>query len=151
MNKINIVNKKANFNYEFVETYIAGIVLRGPEIVAIRGGHIDISEAYCYFVGGELYLKNSVITTSIEDKFVKRGSGPATRDRKLLLTKSELKKIREEVKIKGLTIVPYKVIINERHLCKVVIAVAKGKKNYNKKEAIKERDIDRQVKLEIKN
>lgn len=143
--QIEIINKKASFNFDFVETYVAGIVLNGNEIVAIREGHIDISEAFCYFIGNELFLKNSVIN---------RGDNNASsifsiRDRKLLLNKDELKKIREQVKIKGLTVIPYKVIINDKNLCKIVIAVAKGKKTYNKRQTIKERDLDRQARREI--
>lgn len=149
MNKINIVNKKASFNYEFIETYVAGIVLHGTEIVAIRNGHIDISEAYCHFDGNELYLKNSSVSIDKADKFSRGMTDGATRDRKLLLNKSELKAIREQVKIKGLTVVPYKIFFNERHFCKVVIAVAKGKKNYDKRQTIKERDVKRQTKTEI--
>ena len=153
-NNIEIVNKKASFNYEFIETYVAGIVLHGAEIVAIKEGHIDISEAYCYFIGNELFLKNSIISTPKAAEFIRKTpdrliSKAAAQDRKLLLNKDELKKIREQVKIKGLAVVPYKIIINEKHLCKVVIAVAKGKKAYNKKQAIKERDIDRQTKFEM--
>lgn len=149
-NNIEIINKKASFNYDFVDMYVAGIVLHGNEIAAIKDGNVDISEAYCYFIGNELFLKNSIITISKGTEFVTKNiSKAANQDRKLLLNKDELKKIREQVKIKGLTVVPYKVIINERHLCKIVIAVAKGKKAYNKKQAIKERDIDRQIKLEV--
>lgn len=154
-NQIEIINKKASFNYDFVETYVAGIVLHGAEIVAIKEGNVDISEAYCYFIGNELFLKNSIV--SFSQKAIETtkknpnriASKAASQDRKLLLNKDELKKIREQVKIKGLTVVPYKIIVNEKHLCKVVIAVAKGKKAYNKKQAIKERDIDRQIKLEM--
>ena len=154
-NNIEIVNKKASFNYEFIETYVAGIVLHGAEIVAIKEGHIDISEAYCYFIGNELFLKNAILAMNEKaSNFAKTNPNTifakaANRDRKLLLNKDELKKIREQVKIRGLAVVPYKIIINEKHLCKVVIAVAKGKKAYNKKQAIKERDIDRQTKLEM--
>lgn len=146
--QIEIINKKASFNFDFVETYIAGVVLQGYEIVGIREGKIDISEAYCYFIGDELFLKNSSVGDNDKTKqssFRK----PANRDRKLLLNKGELKKIRDLVKIKGYTVVPYKVIINDKNLCKVVIAVAKGKKNYDKRAAIKERDIERQLKYEI--
>lgn len=139
------INRKASHDYTFVETYVAGIVLNGNEIVAIREGHIDISEAFCYFIGNELFLKNSVINGG--DNNTSRIF--SIRDRKLLLNKDELKKIREQVKIKGLTVIPYKVIINEKNLCKVVIAVAKGKKTYDKRQAIKERDLDRQARREI--
>jgi SsrA-binding protein len=143
-------NKKISFNYEFIETYVAGIVLNGSEIVSIKKGNIDISEAYCCFVGNELFLRNAVITSNNSDGYIGKSKNDSpNRDRKLLLNKYELKKIKEYVKTKGLTVVPYKITINERHFCKIVIVVAKGKKNYDKKITIKERDIDRQVKLEI--
>ena len=153
--QIEIVNKKASFNYEFVDTYVAGIVLYGNEIVAIKEGHVDISEAYCYFIGDELFLKNSIFSMSEKTtNFIKKDSDKiitkaANRDRKLLLNKSELKKIREQVKNKGLTVVPYKLFVNDKKLCKVLIAVAKGKKNYDKRASIQEREIKRRIKMEI--
>ena len=143
--QIEIINKKVSFNFDFVETYVAGIVLNGNEIAAIREGHIDISEAFCYFIGNELFLKNSVVNGGDNNT----SSIFSIRDRKLLLNKDELKKIREQVKIKGLTVIPYKVIINDKNLCKIVIAVAKGKKTYDKRQTIKERDLDRQTRREI--
>ena len=151
-NKIEIVNRKASYNYEFIDTYVAGIVLQGSEIVAIKDGRVDISESYCYFIGNELFLKNSVITPKPETGFMTKSTNTTqtiARDRKLLLNKTELKKIYDQVKIKGLTVVPYKLIINEKNLCKIVVAVAKGKKTYDKRKAIKERDIERQYKSEI--
>lgn len=151
-NKIEIVNRKASYNYEFIDTYVAGIVLQGSEIVAIKDGRVDISESYCYFIGDELFLKNSVITPKPETGFMTKTTSTTqtiSRDRKLLLNKAELKKIYDQVKIKGLTVVPYKLIINDKNLCKIVIAVARGKKTYDKRKAIKERDIERQYKSEI--
>ena len=154
-NNIEIINRKASFNYEFIDTYVAGIVLEGFEIVAIKIGQINISEAYCYFSGNELFLKNAIISRNEknEDWMRKKPSTfvakAANRDRKLLLNKSELRKIFEQVKIKGLTVVPYKVFINEKRLCKVLIAVAKGKKTYDKRNTLKERDIAREAKKEL--
>ena len=136
-NNIEITNKKASFNYDFVETYVAGIVLNGAEITAIKDGNMNISEAYCYFVADELFLKNAIIAQS------------PNRDRKLLLNRAELRKIRDAVKIKGLTVVPTKIFINDRHLAKVLIAVARGKKTYDKRETIKKRDIERETKREL--
>lgn len=147
MKSFEIINKKASFNFDFVETYVAGIVLNGNEIVAIREGHIDISEAFCYFIGNELFLRNATITPKSECGNVFNKT--INRDRKLLLNKDELKKIHEQVKIRGLAVVPYKLIINDKNLCKIVIAVAKGKKTYDKRKAIKERDIERQYKSEL--
>ena len=147
MKNFEIINKKASFNYEFIDTYIAGIVLQGAEIVSIKDGRVDISESYCYFIGNELFLRNTTITPKSEcgNTFNKT----ANRDRKLLLNKDELKKIYEQVKIKGLTVIPYKLLINDKNLCKIIIAVAKGKKNYDKRKVIKERDIERQYKSEL--
>lgn len=147
MKRFEITNKKASFNYEFKDTYVAGIVLNGAEISAIRDGRVNISESYCHFVGNELFLKNSVVTPKREhDTYTAKDYN---RDRKLLLNKSELKKIYEQVKIKGMTVVPYKLFINERNMCKVTIAIASGKKTYDKRRVIKERDIDRQSKREL--
>lgn len=147
MKNFEIINKKASFNYEFIDTYIAGIVLQGAEIVAIKDGRVDISESYCYFIGNELFLRNAAITPKSEcgNVFSKTNN----RDRKLLLNKDELKKIYDQAKIRGLAVIPYKLIINDRNLCKIVIAVAKGKKNYDKRKVIKERDIERQYKSEL--
>ena len=147
MKNFEIINKKASYNYDFIDTYIAGIVLQGAEIVAIKDGRVDISESYCYFIGNELFLKNTVITPKPEsDSVLSRNSN---RDRKLLLNRDELKKIYDQVKVRGLAVIPYKLIINDKNLCKIVITVAKGKKTYDKRKAIKERDIERQYKSEI--
>lgn len=147
MKNFEVINKKASYNYEFIDTYIAGIVLQGAEIVAIKDGRVDISESYCYFIGNELFIKNSVITPKTENN--SPISRNINRDRKLLLNRDELKKIYEQVKVKGMAVIPYKLLINEKNLCKIVIAVARGKKTYDKRKAIKERDIERQYKSEI--
>ena len=131
-----ITNKKAKFNYEFIDTYITGIVLHGIEIKAIREGKASISEAYCYFVGDELFLKNGIISSTAED-------------RKLLLNRSELNRIKSAINIKGMTVVPYKMFINDKGFCKLEIAVAKGKKTYDKRETIKKRDIERDMKRNL--
>ena len=147
MKNFEVINKKASYNHEFIDTYIAGIVLQGAEIVAIKDGRVDISESYCYFIGNELFIKNSVITPKAENN--NPISRNINRDRKLLLNRDELKKIYEQVKVKGMAVIPYKLLINEKNLCKIVIAVARGKKTYDKRKAIKERDIERQYKSEI--
>lgn len=155
MKNFEIINKKASYNYDFIDTYIAGIVLQGAEIVAIKDGRVDISESYCYFIGNELFLKNAIISRNEknEDWMRKNPSTfvakAANRDRKLLLNRDELKKIYEQVKVKGMAVIPYKLMINEKNLCKIVIVVAKGKKTYDKRKAIKERDIERQYKSEL--
>lgn len=148
MKNLEVINKKASFNYEFIDTYIAGIVLQGAEIVAIKDGRVDISESYCYFIGNELFLKNTVITPKTENSNATTFKS-INRDRKLLLNRDELKKIHDQVKVKGMAVVPYKLMINGKNLCKIVIAIAKGKKTYDKRKAIKERDIERQYKSEL--
>lgn len=145
-----IVNRKAKYNYEFIDTYIAGIVLEGLEIKAIRDGNANISEAFCYFVGNELFLKNSSITYKTNSDIVLRTGSTivrkeSTRDRKLLLNRNELLKIKNSIETKGMTAIPYKMFINNRGFCKVEIAVAKGKKTYDKRETIKKRDIERDL------
>lgn len=149
-----IINRKAKYNYEFIDTYIAGIVLEGLEIKAIRDGNANISEAFCYFVGNELLLKNSCITYKANSDIILRTGNnivrkESTRDRKLLLNRNELFKIKNSIETKGMTAIPYKMFINNRGFCKVEIAVAKGKKTYDKRETIKKRDIERSIKKEL--
>lgn len=145
-----IVNRKAKFDYEFIDTYVAGIVLEGLEIKAIRDGKADISEAFCYFVGDELFLKNasirykrgSDIVLKTENTVIRKDS---TRDRKLLLNRNELFKIKNTIEAKGMTVVPWRLFINDKGMCKVTIAVARGKKAYDKRETIKKRDTEREL------
>ena len=149
-----IVNRKAKYNYEFIDTYIAGIVLEGLEIKAIRDGNANISEAFCHFIGNELFLKNSCITYKANSDIILRTGNTivrkeSTRDRKLLLNISELNRIKSAINIKGMTVVPYKMFINDKGFCKLEIAVAKGKKTYDKRETIKKRDIERSIKKEL--
>lgn len=139
-NNVNVVNKKAKFDYEFVENFISGIVLFGSEVKQIREGKISFLDSFCVFNDGEFYLKNSIIQQTETDF-----SHLANRDRKLLLTKQELKKIHKHVK-KGLTAIPYKVFTNERGLIKVEIAIAKGKKQFDKRETIKKREVEKNLK-----
>ncbi|WP_296864631.1 SsrA-binding protein [uncultured Methanobrevibacter sp.] len=145
-----IVNRKAKYNYEFIDTYIAGIVLEGLEVKAIRNGNMDISEAYCYFVNNELFLKNSLVSYKSNSDIVCRTANSiirkdSTRDRKLLLNKNELLKIKKSIETKGMTVIPYKVFINNRGVCKIEIAIAKGKKTYDKRETLKQRSIDKEM------
>lgn len=149
-----IVNRKAKYNYEFIDTYVAGIVLEGLEIKAIRDGNANISEAFCYFVGNELFLKNSSITYKTNSDIILRTGSTivrkeSTRDRKLLLNRNELLKIKNSIETKGMTAIPYKMFINNRGFCKVEIAVAKGKKTYDKRETIKKRDIERDLRQNL--
>jgi SsrA-binding protein len=140
---VNIKNRKASFEYSFLDTYVAGIQLVGVEIKSIRNGRVNLSEAFCVFQHGELYLKNTHISPYENAGYVKVDP---LRDRKLLLNKQELRKLSEGVSRKGLTIVPTKMFVNERGLCKVEICLCQGKKNYDKRESLKEKDIKKRIK-----
>ncbi len=137
---INIQNKKAQFEYAFLEKYTAGMVLKGTEIKSIRQGKVSMADAYCIFHEEELFVKN--LNISRYDKGTYFNHEPL-RDRKLLLTRRELKKLNVKLNDKGLTIIPVRVFISEAGLAKIEIALAKGKKLYDKRESIKERDVSR--------
>jgi SsrA-binding protein len=139
-NQVNIVNRRAKFEYEFIRTEIGGIVLMGSEVKSIRDGKISLSESFCTFINGELFLKNANISEMSSDYTHK-----SNQDRKILLTKRELIRLQKEL-IKGLTIVPYRVFLNEKGLIKIEVVLAKGKKLYDKRETIKARDIEREIK-----
>jgi len=139
-NQINIVNKKAKFEYEFIRNEIGGIVLMGSEVKSIRDGKISLSESFCTFIGGELFLRNANISEMSSDYTHK-----SNQDRKILLKRRELQRLQKEL-IKGLTIVPYRIFLNEKGLIKIDVALAKGKKLHDKRETIKARDIDREIK-----
>jgi SsrA-binding protein len=138
-NQVNIVNKKAKYEHQFIRTEIGGIVLMGSEVKSIRNGKMSISEAFCVFVNGELYLKNANIT-EISSNYTHK----STQDRKILLKRQELTRLQKEL-VKGLTIVPYRVFLNEKGLIKVEIALAKGKNLYDKRETMKKKDIEREI------
>lgn len=137
-----IKNRKASYEYSFLDTYVAGIQLVGVEIKSIRNGRVNLSESYCVFQQGELYLKNAHISPYENAGYVKVDP---LRDRKLLLNKTELRKLSEGISRKGLTIVPTKMFINDRGLCKVEICLCQGKKNYDKRESLKEKDMKKRV------
>ena len=139
---INIKNKRASFDYEFIETYTAGIVLTGTEIKSIRLGKASLVDTYCYFVRGELWVKNMYVAEYFYGSY---NNHTARRDRKLLLERKELRKLQQAVKNPGFTIVPTRLFINERGLAKLVIALARGKHEYDKRESIKERDDKREM------
>ena len=139
-NQVNIVNRRAKFEYEFIRTEIGGIVLMGSEVKSIRDGKISLSESFCTFINGELFLKNANISEMSSDYTHK-----SNQDRKILLKKRELTRLQKEL-IKGLTIVPYRVFLNEKGLIKIEVVLAKGKKLYDKRETIKARDIEREFK-----
>jgi len=141
--KVQVTNKRATFDYEFLETYTAGIVLAGTEIKSIRAGKASLQDSYCYFdTLGQLYVKNMNIAQYFWGSW---GQHEPKRDRKLLLTKKELKHLRTADKQKGLTIVAVKLFIAENGYAKLVIALAKGKKEYDKRQTIKEKDIRREM------
>ena len=140
-----IDNRKARHEYFIEDTYRAGIVLEGTEVKAIRDGHANISEAFCFFDDGELFLKNSHVSASQKKNTMFTHS--ETRNRKLLLSKRELMKIKKALEVKGYTCVPLSLEIPSNGFIKCNIGICKGKKEYDKREAIKERDLDRLNKL----
>lgn len=139
---IYIKNRKAKFEYELQEEIVAGIVLRGTEIKSIRDGQASINEAFCQFIGGELYVVNMNIA---EYKFGTDANHEPKRQRKLLVQSNEIKKWSKKVNEKGLTIVPTALFINDRGLAKLKIALAQGKKLFDKRDSIKEKDTKRQL------
>lgn len=140
--KVDIRNKKASFDYEFLETYEAGIVLVGTEIKSIRMGKVSLVDSFCYFVGDELFVKGMNVAKYFWGSW---GQHEPLRDRKLLLTKRELRHLHQAVKEKGLTIVAVKLFINDEGYAKLVIALARGKKVFDKRATIKEKDIRREM------
>jgi SsrA-binding protein len=133
---INIVNRSARFEYEFIDTYSAGIMLTGVEVKFIRDGKLSFVDSFCTFQNGELFM-NNVSISGIGNDNIKR-------NRKLLLKKKELNKLLKDLD-KGLTIVPIRIYTNERSVFKVDIALARGKKLYDKRDSIKKRDMDREM------
>ena len=141
--RINIQNKKARFEYEILDQFTAGIVLTGTEIKSIRNSKASIAESFCEFnEKGELFVVNMYIE---EYAFGTRFNHRPRGSRKLLLNKRELKKLNKEVGNKGLTIVPLKLFINEKGFAKILIALARGKKLYDKRETLKDRDNKRDL------
>jgi SsrA-binding protein len=140
--KINIRNKKASFEFFLLEKFVAGIVLTGTEIKSLRGGKASINEAYCSFTSGELYVRNMHIA---EYDYGTYNNHEPKRERKLLLTRKELKKLQSKLNEKGLTLVPTYLFINDKGLAKLEIALAKGKKLYDKRETLKQKDNKREL------
>ena len=139
---VNILNKRAKFDYEILDKYTAGIVLTGTEIKSIRLGKASIAESFCEFHDGELFLINSHIE---EYLYGTHYNHKAKSERKLLLNKRELKKLNKDSDNKGLTIVPLRLFTNEKGLAKLEIALCRGKKNYDKRESLKEQDTKRDL------
>ena len=144
---VNIKNKRASFDYEFIDTYTAGIVLTGTEIKSIRQGKASLVDTFCFFSRGELWVKNMHIAEYFYGSY---NNHSARRDRKLLLTKKELRKLERTSAEPGFTIVPTRLYINEKGLAKVVIALAKGKKLYDKRQDIAKKDQRRAAEREFK-
>ncbi|MBO4807172.1 MAG: SsrA-binding protein SmpB [Paludibacteraceae bacterium] len=136
-NDILIRNKRATFDYELIDKFQAGIVLVGTEIKSIRLGKASLVDTFCYFSNDEIWVKNMNISEYFYGTY---NNHSPRRDRKLLLTKREIQKIRRQTKETGFTIVPVKLFLNEKGLAKLEIAVAKGKKDYDKRESLKEKD-----------
>lgn len=137
-----IKNKKALFNYEVIEKLIAGIVLKGTEIKSIRLGKASLVDSFCIIRNNEVILKNSYIA---KFDIAAMNNHEERCDRKLLLNKQEINKWKKKVEIQGIAIIPIKMFINENGLCKVELALCKGKKEYDKRETIKERDNKREL------
>ncbi len=140
---IQIKNRKASYEYEFVEKFDAGIILKGSEIKSIREGKASVQEAYCFIKGDEVFVKGMNISPYAQASF---NGHEMARDRKLLLKKKEIEKLRTKTEEKGLTIVPIRIFINNRGYAKLEIALAKGKKLFDKRENIKKKDQDRELK-----
>lgn len=140
--QIEITNRKARYEYHFADTFEAGMVLTGTEIKSIRAGNANLRDAFCIFINDELYVKGIYIAPYKEGSYANHDP---VRDRKLLMKRSELKKLRRRVDEKGMTLVPYRLYLNQRGLAKLEIALAQGKKAFDKRESIKERDTKRDL------
>jgi SsrA-binding protein len=145
--KVYIKNKPATFEYAIEDRLTAGIMLMGSEIKSVRMGKVSFNDSYCFFVKGELWIKSLHIAEYVNAGYA--GHEP-TRERKLLLNKKELNKWANKMKEKGLTIVPLAVFINENGFAKVEIGLGKGKKHHDKRETIKSRDAEREMKRYLK-
>jgi SsrA-binding protein len=141
-NNIVIKNKKASFDYEFIETFVAGVVLTGTEIKSIRLGKASLIDCYCLVINKELWVRNMYIAEYFYGTY---NNHEARKDRKLLLNRKELNKIEQLSKNTGFTVIPTKLFLNEKGLVKIVIAVAKGKKSYDKRQSLREKDDKRDM------
>lgn len=142
-NKVNIRNKRASYEYEFIDKYVAGIMLKGSEIKSIREGKVNLADGYCAFFKDELFVRNMHISPYKQGTHFNH---EPTRERKLLLNKRELKKLKQKSEEKGLSIIPLKLFTNARGLAKLEIALARGKKIYDKRQSIKEKDLKHELK-----
>ncbi len=140
--RINIRNKRATYDYEILDTYTAGIVLYGTEIKSIRNGKASLSDTFCIIHRGELWVKNMYIA---EYFFGSYNNHDIRRERKLLLHKREILKLQAELKNTGVTLIPTRLYLNEKGIAKVSVALAKGKKRHDKRNALKEKDLKREL------
>lgn len=138
-----IHNRKAHYNFEFIEYHTTGIVLTGTEIKSIRQGHVNINDAFCYIdLNDEVWMKNSFIAKYENGSHYNHNEN---RERKLLLTKKEIRSLKKDVETPGITLIPTKLFIDENGLCKIVLVLAKGKKTFDKRETIKRREAEREM------
>ncbi|ULQ54831.1 SsrA-binding protein SmpB [Flavihumibacter fluvii] len=147
MSTVELKNRSAFHDYYFETTYIAGMVLVGTEVKAIRNGKVSFNDAYCVFEKGELYVKNMHIS---EYSFGTTQKHEPTQERKLLLHKKELKKLEAKTKEKGYTIIPLKIFFTEKNIAKLEIGLGKGKKVHDKRDSIKKREVERDIKRYLK-
>ena len=143
-----ITNRKARFEYQLLENFTAGIVLKGTEVKSLRGGKASLQEAYCFIKDDEAFVKNMDIAEYDKGSY---NNHEPKRDRKLLLKKKEIRKIRKSLEEKGLTLVPLKLYFNDRNFVKLDLALAKGKKLHDKRESIKEKDTKRELSRALKS
>ncbi len=141
-NEVNIKNKRATFDYAITDTFTAGIVLTGTEIKSIRQGKAGLVDSFCFVANGEVWIKNMYIAEYFYGTY---NNHETRRDRKLLLNKKEIAKLEKAGKESGFTIVPLRVFINDRGLAKMVIGIGRGKKEYDKRQSIKEREDKRSI------
>jgi len=141
-NSINIVNRRASFEYQLVQKYTAGIILTGTEIKSVREGSANIGDAFCFIKDGEMFIRNLHISIWKQGSFYNH---EPMRVRKLLLNKTEIRKIKAKALERGFTVIPVRMFISETGYAKIEIAVAQGKRNFDKREDIKKRDITRQL------
>ncbi len=142
LKEVNIKNRRARFDYEISDTFTAGIVLTGTEIKAIRQGKASLTDTFCFVAGGEVWVKNMYIAEYFYGTY---NNHETRRDRKLLLNRKEIAKLEKAGKETGFSIIPLKVFINERGLAKMVIGIGRGKKEYDKRQSIKEREDKRSM------
>ena len=142
LSEVNIKNRRANFDYAISETFTAGIVLTGTEIKSIRQGKASLVDTFCYVNSGEVWIKNMYVAEYFYGTYNKHQT---RRDRKLLLNRKEINKLQKASKENGMTIVPLRIFINDRGLAKVVVGLGRGKKEYDKRQSIKEREDKRNM------